>query len=636
MCCTPEEINLQVEATRIANLTKNVLIAHTYYNLNESDEIQGLFNPFRSEILKIKYILEKNNYNVERIGEKRLTSKEIENLAGLFAEIIEKIIKGEISFSEALKTILTFFKLANSFLNLNYEYEIKKLKTIETLNSTNLLKRFNESSIAFLFLGTEKDKYILPSNKTHLEKINASDLPFIQIVFDMSENSFSNTFDEIISFAKITYRNQTTHTNFNEGISLLVSALQYSEPLSLSIMYARNSLKVIRDSIIPNIIKKISENYRKKVIDELNTLIFYGENYQLIYKNKTYYSVFKPQNIDSQNVIRIEYKDVCSVINITINQTNISTFNCNYTNFEILDFSGKSKILYYIIEKTQLPQYKSLKDFKVNYSYFSIDENFNLAEISRFYDIILVNNTYDVQDIYLVIYPAIFYNGKTYLLKDFSLEIYYNDSLEIKDIYSKNGKIYIKIYSDIERNFSIEIIKNNQSIINDSKTVFGEKEFSYDVEEGKYLVRVSYFEISYEKELNVTKQKIYKQPLEIPFYKRIEIFADSLIKIFRNYFLKEYEFRNSSHYIYTKQTPFYELNIKNSKITLKTSDFEYERISEANYEKESIKTPYGYLEIKFENGSFYEEYRGNYNKLKKDLEKAREMLKTILNETLSS
>lgn len=636
LCCNLEEINIQVEAKRIANLTRDIFIAHSYYNISEKDAMQGLLNPFRSEILRIKFILEKNNYTIERIGERRLTSKETNEISNFFTELIIKyVLHGHISELDALKMILSFFNLANLFLNLNYEYEINKLKAIEPLNSTNFLKGLNKSSITFLFLTTEKDKYILSSNKTYSEKINASDLPFVQILFDMSENTFLNTFDKTLSFAKITYRNQTPYTKFNEGIYLLASALEYSEPLSTSIMYARNSLKALRDSIIPRTIQLISEDYKIRVADELNNLIYFGENYQLIYTNfsKQYFST---SSFSQQEKISLNLKDLCEITNITINETNFSTFRCNFTNFEILGSEENPKILYYITKRFSLPQFKSLKDVKINYSFLVLNESFNLLNISKFFDIVLVNNTYDIQDVYLIIYPAIERDNKTYLLKDFSIEIYYNDSIELIDAYSRDSKIYVRIHSDILRNFSIEILKENQTIIKDSKNVFGMNEFSYDVDEGKYLVKIKYFEINYQKELNVTKPKIKRTFLETPFYQKIEIFADKFARILKSFFFNEYEIKNSTHSIYIKETPTFKLEIKNSEIILTTPEFVYEKSITSNEEKEKIKTPYGYLEVYLKEDKYYENHFGNYKRLKDSLEKAREMLNNLLNSTLSS
>lgn len=629
LCCDLEEISIQIEAPRIANLSKNVLIAQSYYNFNESNIAQMIFATAIEGALISRDILKNNDYEVKVLTEHRLTSKDINDAISKLWDIIDKILKEEISFGDAIGVISKIFDLTLLFSNLNYEFDIYKFKPFETLNSSNFLTYANNSSIIFMFTPTEKNYYILPSNKTYKEKLNSSLIPFVEIFFDVSENSYQNTFNDIVAFSKLTYKNQTISkyfpTDFNSAGKFFKLMLSYNTSLSIALREARNREIARLNSGPAYIFQKISEDYKKNVIDYLNSIIFYGNDFQIIYKNASYqYSLPKGSKFV------FELKDVCSLYNITINETgnliNITSFKCNFSDFDIVNFFDVPKILYYIQKKFELPQFESLKKYKINYTLIEINNSYPLVEYSNLYDIVLVNNSNDVQEMYLIIYPARIWNNRTYLLKDFIFEFEYDNSFGINNVYIRGNNLLIEIYSDNPRNVSIEILKENKTFIYDFKMIYGNRTIFYVLPEGNYTLRIKYFEISYEKNFSIFEQKFEN---EFPFYQKIIHSFNSFVKIFSSFFIFRQENYTSDKISVLEKTPAYELKIENSKVILKTPNYLYQRIVDNGIEEESIKTPYGYLIVRFENGNFSEIYSGNYFKIKEKLDEAREFLKSL-------
>jgi len=629
LCCDLEEISIQIEAPRIANLSKNVLIAQSYYNFNESNIAQMIFATAIEGALISRNILKNNYYDVKVLTEHRLTSEDINDAISKLWDIIDKILKEEISFGDAIGVISKIFDLSLLFSNLNYEYDIYRFKPFETLNSSNFLLYATNSSIIFMFTPTEKNYYILPSNKTCKEKLNSSLIPFVEIFFDVSENSYQNTFNDIVAFTKLTYKNQTVSkyfpTDFNSAAKFFELMLNYNTSLSKALREARNR-ETARLNSGPNyILQKISEDYKKNVIDYLNSIIFYGSDFQIIYKNTSY-----QYSLPRGSKFVFELKDVCNLYNITINETgnltNITSFKCNFSDFDVVNFSNEPKILYYIQKKFELPQFESLKNYKVNYTLLEINYSFPLVEYSNLYDIVLVNNSNDVQEMYLIIYPARFLNNKTYLLKDFIFEFEYDYSFGVGNVYTKGNNLFIEIYSNIPRNVSIEILRENKIFIYDFKTIYGNKTIFYVLPEGNYTLRIKYFEISYEKNFSIFGQKFKN---EFPFYQKIIHSFGSFVRIFSSFFIFRQENYTSDKISMLERAPAYELKIENSKVILKTPNYLYQKVVDNGIEEESIKTPYGYLIVRFEKGNFSEIYSGNYFKIKEKLEEAREFLKSL-------
>ncbi|MEM5820121.1 MAG: hypothetical protein QW678_00505 [Candidatus Aenigmatarchaeota archaeon] len=625
LCCSLEEISLQIEAKKLANLTKNALIVQTYLDIiNESDIkeffFKGGFMPFIAEIRdKLKY----NKYNVERLTEKRLTNENIQELIEIFKEIIST--NEEISFSEAIKFLKNLFQFSNLISRLLFEIETNPIRVLEILNLSNFLKYLDNTSILFIITLTEKEKYILPTNKTYREEVNISNLQFIEIVFDASLNNFENSLPYLKAFTKLGYKNHTNLISSAHALDIFSKILDYNFTLSKSLKEARNSKISEFFGITPaHLIYIFSEEYKKYSEDWLNSIIFIGETFQIINKSKKEYYNYL---IHSNPKIKLVFKDICSIVNLKINNTNYTTFVCNYTDVYTLNMYNNISLLYILQEKINLPQFKSLKNYSINYSIIEINEYFPLTNISKFYDIVLVNNSNDIQDIYINLYPARFINNKTILLKDFEIEIKYDNSFEIRNLYSQNTNLYIEIFSDFPRNVSIEILKNNFTVLKDVKEVFGFSRISYKLEEGNYLVKIKYFEIEYEKEINITKPKFI---FEIPIIQRIISSSNFILKIFENYFKKEKEFINSSIKIYSLETPIFELKIENSNIYFRGIDFEYQKINSFSEEIEKLKTPYGYLEIKIKDGNYYEFFEGNCEKLKEKLYKVKNDLKNFL------
>ncbi|MEM5831074.1 MAG: hypothetical protein QXO40_02635 [Candidatus Aenigmatarchaeota archaeon] len=625
LCCSLEEISLQIEAKKLANLTKNALIVQTYLDIiNESDIkeffFKGGFMPFIAEIRdKLKY----NKYNVERLTEKRLTNENIQELIEIFKEIIST--NEEISFSEAIKFLKNLFQFSNLISRLLFEIETNPIRVLETLTLSNFLKYLDNTSILFIITLTEKEKYILPTNKTYREEVNISNLQFIEIVFDASLNNFENSLPYLKAFTKLGYKNHTNLISSAHALDIFSKILDYNFTLSKSLKEARNSKISEFFGITPaHLIYIFSEEYKKYSEDWLNSIIFIGETFQIINKSKKEYYNYL---IHSNPKIKLVFKDICSIVNLKINNTNYTTFVCNYTDVYTLNMYNNISLLYILQEKINLPQFKSLKNYSINYSIIEINEYFPLTNISKFYDIVLVNNSNDIQDIYINLYPARFINNKTILLKDFEIEIKYDNSFEIRNLYSQNTNLYIEIFSDFPRNVSIEILKNNFTVLKDVKEVFGFSRISYKLEEGNYLVKIKYFEIEYEKEINITKPKFI---FEIPIIQRIISSSNFILKIFENYFKKEKEFINSSIKIYSLETPIFELKIENLNIYFRGIDFEYQKINSFSEEIEKLKTPYGYLEIKIKDGNYYEFFEGNCEKLKEKLYKVKNDLKNFL------
>ncbi|MEM7818369.1 MAG: hypothetical protein QXP52_02700, partial [Candidatus Aenigmatarchaeota archaeon] len=186
-------------------------------------------------------------------------------------------------------------------------------------------------------------------------------------------------------------------------------------------------------------------------------------------------------------------------------------------------------------------------------------------------------------------------------------------------------KAYIDVYSNVPRKIYIEIFKENKSVLKEEKEVYDNSKLIYILDEGKYLVKVKYFEIEYQKEVNITKSI-----LEIPIAQKIFSAAEYFLRIFESFFKKEREFINSSLYTYSLEYPGLELKIENSNIYLRGIDFEYQKIIDFSEEIEKLKTPYGYLEIKIKDGNYYEFFEGNHAKLKEKLYKVKNDLKKIL------
>ncbi|MEM5843331.1 MAG: hypothetical protein QXL97_01285, partial [Candidatus Aenigmatarchaeota archaeon] len=619
LCCSVEEISLQTEAKRLSKLNKSVLIAQSYLDIVNESDISELFlkSGFMHFVLEIKNKLKNSDYTVNRITEKRFTS---DDLLELINKLKESIFSEEtLSFPEALSFLRNIVEISGILTRLFFEIETNPIKILEPINSTNLIKYLNNSSILFILTPTYKEKYLLPTNKTYKEEIEAEKLPFVEIVFDASINNFENTLPYIKSFTKIGYKNHTTLISASDITHIFSRVLEYNYTLSKSFKEAINSERASLLGINPaQLIYIFSDEYKKKIEDWLHSIVFIGESFKIINESKPLYYT---KNYISNPKIKLSFNNICSIINFAFNNTNYTSFTCNYTNVYFSNFS----ILYVLQEKIELPQFKSLKNYNVNYSFIVLNETFPLPNLTEFYSLVLVNNTNDIQEIYLNIYPATFNNNKTILLKDFEIELIYNDSFKVIDIYSIKDKVYIDVYSNVPRKIYIEIFKENKSVLKEEKEVYDNSKLIYILDEGKYLVKVKYFEIEYQKEVNITKSI-----LEIPIAQKIFSAAEYFLRIFESFFKKEREFINSSLYTYSLEYPGLELKIENSNIYLRGIDFEYQKIIDFSEEIEKLKTPYGYLEIKIKDGNYYEFFEGNHAKLKEKLYKVKNDLKKIL------